>query len=1053
MTETDTQISAALQYNTDLFDLMTIQRMSTHLENLWTSILQDPKSRISDISCLDSAEWQKVVIDWNQTKLDVRGKSVYRNFEAQVLQTPFATALSDGPFHFSYHELNKRANCLANYLRDSCGVRAGHVVGVFVRRSFLMVLAMLGIMKSGAAYLPIDPAYPRDRVQYMLEDTLAQVVISEERVFQTFVHDKELSKSQGAPAMDAPLAEHVVLLDRDWETVRVSSNQNPRGNAQGTDLAYIVYTSGSTGKPKGVAIMHLPLVSMSQWHAKEYKHAPADRASQMIAPAFDPVALELWPYFGVGASVHIMPDASRSSPRDLMHWITTQRVTSALFATPVAETVIHEVWPPHHCLKFMTSGGDKLHRGPRIPQTFRLDNHYGPSENTIITTFFTVPSTMVCPPPIGKPVANSTCYVLDRYLQPVPIGVPGELYVGGDCLARGYWRREELTKERFLHSAFTADPNQRMYKTGDLARFLADGNLEFFGRVDLQVKIRGFRIELGEIESVISQHASVVECCVDVREPKLGNKQLAGYVVLAPDMSTSGSPIESIKAFMKETLPEYMVPQAFVVLLRLPLTANGKVDRKQLPEPDWRMAGSSTHAFVAAHTKTQIELVAIWSSILGLEVIGIHDSFFDLGGHSLTAAKLLSRIRDAFQIELTVAKIFEEPTIERLALTLDGIRSGTVALAFHVDLSHEAEFVWKASKLPELVSQYAAAHPEAWSATRLMQLSSNPDNIFLTGASGYLGAFMLCALLQKTRATIHCLVRASNAAEGAARLWANLRRFSLDSECEQFSNRLMPVCGDLGKPLMGLPSEAAFDALAGQIDSIYHAGALVNSVLPYSQLKAPNVMGTIEVLRLSLRGGIKPVHHVSTLSVFPEQEYLNSAGVLTRIVSEETPLPEDCSSSLKEGYAISKWIADQVVILAFRAKFPVAIYRCAQLHSFSCSVCLHILVVVVTSSFGSALSQLCPTLLKKLFCSHCRPGRITGHHVNGTASVEDVMCRMTKGASLFHLALAARSSCCLKYCVNVQKISLFVLAAGLDHFHSQVACKWAARRIWIGCWT
>lgn len=333
----------------------------------------------------------------------------------------------------------------------------------------------------------------------------------------------------------------------------------------------------------------------------------------------------------------------------------------------------------------MTAGGDKLHRGPRVPQRFRFDNHYGPSENTIITTCYTIPNDMTAPPPIGKGVANTYCYVLDQHLQPVPIGVPGELYVGGDCLARGYWKREELTKERFLHSAFSADPSARIYKTGDVVRYLPSGDLEFIGRADLQVKIRGFRIELSEIESVLTHHPVVGECCIDVREPKAGNKQLVGYVAFTAkaqqDASAGGAPgqtaiVDSMKAFLKESLPEYMVPVAWIVLPRLPLTANGKVDRRQLPEPDWRAAGASGATFVAPRNATQKELASIWSSVLGVETIGIHDNFFDLGGHSLTAAKLLARIRDSFQVELPVAKVFEDPTIQRLAATLDAIRCG-----------------------------------------------------------------------------------------------------------------------------------------------------------------------------------------------------------------------------------------------------------------------------------------------------------------------------------------------------------------------------------------
>jgi thioester reductase-like protein len=682
---------------------------------------------------------------------------------------------------------------------------------------------------------------------------------------------------------------------------------------------------------------------MCQWHAKEYGHTAADRSSQMIAPAFDPVALELWPYLTLGGSVHVMPDKVRASPVELVRWLTTTRITAALFATPVAETVIHETWPDNHCLRFMTSGGDKLHRGSRVPQRFRFDNHYGPSENTIITTFCTIPSLLTTPPPIGKAVANTTCVVLDRYRQPVPIGVPGELYVGGDCLARGYWNRVELTKERFIHSPFDADPAARLYKTGDLVRYLPDGQLEFLGRVDLQVKIRGFRIELGEIESVLTQHSSISECCVEVREPKAGNKQLVGYVVWGSNLPTAPT-IEALRAFLKETLPEYMVPAAFVVLPKLPLTANGKVDRRLLPEPDWRAAGASGHALVPPSTPTQHTLVDTWKVLLGLPEIGIHDNFFDLGGHSLTAAKLLSKIRETFHLELAVAKIFEEPTVERLAATIDNILQFGMGAAAGpaADVSQDAARVWASSGLADRLSQLWTSRPDAWAPSRLAELSAAPKNVFLTGASGYLGAFLLEVLLTQTTAVIHCLVRAKDPTEGVGRLWTNLHAYGLDTACERHASRMRAVCGDLGKPLLGL-SAAAFDVLADEVDVIYHCGALVNSVLPYSQLKGPNVLGTLEVLRLSCQRLIKPVHHISTLSVFPEVDYHGA-------VTERTPLPS--AETLKEGYAISKWVADQLIWCAYRAGLPVALYR---------------------------------------------PGRITGHHVTGVASVEDVMCRMTKG--------------------------------------------------------
>eukprot|EP00455_Lapot_gusevi_P033593 TRINITY_DN3675_c0_g1_i1.p1 TRINITY_DN3675_c0_g1~~TRINITY_DN3675_c0_g1_i1.p1 ORF type:complete len:1144 (-),score=367.23 TRINITY_DN3675_c0_g1_i1:115-3546(-) len=933
-----------------------------------------------------------------------------------------------------------------------------------------MVLAMLAVAKAGAAFMMMDPAYPKDRIQYMLNDAQAHVIISESAVLSSIdLSDIKLSipeekkedkrererqerrderkrehKSTDEKKGDEKRSEEkkeerkgeetkhveerkgeekkreekrgeerkgeekkgeekkgeekkgeekkgeerkgeekkaeekkdggarvsslqVVVLDQDWANIKKCPAENLRSSAsvQGTDLMYVVYTSGSTGRPKGVMINHISLTSMAQWHAREYKHTPADRESQMIAPAFDPVMLEIWPFLTIGASIQFMPDHVRASPPSLMRWLVDQRITAALFATPVAETVIHEVWPANTALKFITAGGDKLHRGPRHRVPFRFDNHYGPSENTVITTFFIIPPQLSSPPPIGRPVSNSTCYVLDSRLQPVPIGVPGELYIGGDCLARGYLNRPDLTKERFMRSPFSADPEARIYKTGDLVRYLPDGNLEFLGRVDLQVKIRGFRIELGEIESVLAQHVAVSECVVEVREPKAGNKQLVAYVTWRPEFKSTT--VDAVKMFLKEALPEYMVPSAFVIMEQLPLTANGKVDRRNLPEPDWRATSSSLTEYVAPTTPTQISLATMWATLLGMERVGIHDNFFELGGHSLTAAVLLSRIRDEFHVEVPIAKIFDASTVEKLAAEIDSmvggngvdqdedgvsVRGRAAVPAVEQDLSAESERVYRESGLTEAMNALWQAESKNGLGNieeRLKESSRMPTNVFLTGASGYLGAFLLKVLLQKTRATIHCLVRVDDPSKAVDRIHRNLKQYNLIADGHPYLNRIMPVVGDLSKPLLGLSPER-FDLLSREIDVIYHCGAFVNSILPYSHLKNANVLGTIEALRLATRGHLKPFHHISTLSVFPDGPYPNR-------LPESTPLTS--SIGLHEGYAQSKWVADKVVLQAHQDNIPVVIYR---------------------------------------------PGRITGDQKTGVASIEDFMCRMTKGCLQMEMA-------------------------------------------------
>jgi len=513
-------------------------------------------------------------------------------------------------------------------------------------------VGVLGILKAGGAYLPLDPAYPQEHLAFMLSDAHTPVLLTQQQLVQ------KLPEHQA----------RAICLDRDWEVIAHHSQENPVSGAIADNLAYVIYTSGSTGRPKGVEIQHAGLINLVTWHQRVYSVTPADRATLLAGSAFDASVWELWPYLTAGASIRIPIQEIRLSPSKLLEWMAAEAISICFMPTPLAVAVLEEQWPTGLALRFLLTGGDKLRREPRKASTFSLVNHYGPTENTVVTTCAPVGAATRtdAPPPIGRPIANTQVYLLDAQMQPVPAGVPGELYISGTGLARGYLNRPELTAEKFVPNPFSHKPGARLYKTGDLVRYLPNGNIEFLGRIDDQVKIRGFRIELGEIEAVLSQHPAVQESVVLAREDVPGNKRLVAYVLVNQKPAPS---MQELQHFLKEKLPEYMVPSAFVRLETLPLTPNGKVDRRALPAPDTTRPDLQ-EAFVAPRDTLELQLAHIWESILDVHPIGVTDNFFDLGGHSLLAVRLMSKIQQEFGQNLPLATLFQATTIEQLAITL-----------------------------------------------------------------------------------------------------------------------------------------------------------------------------------------------------------------------------------------------------------------------------------------------------------------------------------------------------------------------------------------------
>ncbi|MEP7342307.1 MAG: amino acid adenylation domain-containing protein, partial [Acidobacteriota bacterium] len=518
-------------------------------------------------------------------------------------------------------------------------------VGVCVERSIEMVIARLAVLKAGGAYVSLDPDYPPARLAFMLEDARVPVLLTQQHLVGRW------------PGLRAK----TVCLDKEWEVIAREGIENPDTPVTPNNLAYVYYTSGSTGKPKGVETEHAGLVNLVTWHNRAYQVTPADRKSQISGLAFDASVWELWPYLVAGASVHIPSEETRASWPQLLAWMVAEAITICFLPTPLAEAVVNDDWPDGLALRALLTGGDKLHRWPQRRLPFSFVNKYGPTEVSAVTTW--VPMTAAtdadATPPIGRPIANTQTFVLDEQLQPVPIGAPGELFIGGVGLARGYLNRPELTAEKFIPNPFSDKPGTRLYKSGDLARYLPDGNIEFLGRIDQQVKIRGYRIELGEVETALAEHAAVREATVVVRQDMPGGKQLVAYYVAQDDVPEA----EALQKFLRERVPEYMIPAAFVPMESLPLTPNGKIDRRALPAPQ---PSQPAMAYVAPRNQVEEILAEIWAQVLGLDRVGVHDNFFELGGDSILSIRIIARAGQR-GIRLSPNELFLHPTISELA--------------------------------------------------------------------------------------------------------------------------------------------------------------------------------------------------------------------------------------------------------------------------------------------------------------------------------------------------------------------------------------------------
>ncbi|MEH2049309.1 MAG: amino acid adenylation domain-containing protein [Nostoc sp.] len=657
-TESHGELILECHYNTNLFDADTIRRRMAEFETLLSGIVANPNQIIAKLPILPAVE-QQLLATWNNTQTAYpQDICIHQLFEAQVEKTPDAIAVVFEDEQISYRELNQQANQLAHYLQ-SLGVAPEVLVGLCVERSLEMVVGVLGILKAGGAYVPLDYAYPQERLAFMLQDAQVSVLLTQEK-------------------LKSGLANHqaeIVCLDSNWQS-RDYGLDNPTHNVTSNNLAYVIYTSGSTGQPKGVQIQHQSAVNLLNAVAQEPGLTAEDTLLSVTSLSFDIAVSEIFLPLSVGAKLVLV---SREVAADGTKLLKTLTTSGATFMQPTPVTwrlLLAAGWQGSPQLK-MISTGEALPRdlaNQLLPKGACLWNLYGPTETTIWSTGYKV-TTANKTIDIGCPLANTQTYILDSHLQPVPIGISGELYIGGEGLARGYLNRPDLTAEKFISNPFSPNPKSRLYKTGDLARYLPDGHIEYLGRIDYQVKLRGFRIELGEIETALLQHSGVKEAVVIVREDTPNENSLVGYIV-AETSQDSLQVISQLRRFLKQQLPDFMVPTIFMALEAMPLTPNGKVDRKALPKPDASRPELEAN-YVAPRTPIEQQIADIWTQVLNVKQVGIYDNFFELGGYSLLGIQVVSRVRQALQAEILMSNLFELPTVAELAERVETLRWAT----------------------------------------------------------------------------------------------------------------------------------------------------------------------------------------------------------------------------------------------------------------------------------------------------------------------------------------------------------------------------------------
>ncbi|MER5863493.1 amino acid adenylation domain-containing protein [Kitasatospora sp. NPDC002040] len=898
-------LSGAFEYDTGLFGRSTAEAMGRHFLHILDQFVRTPQARVGDIRLLDPEQERTTLA----ASLRVRSKSELRpvmdHFRRQVERTPDQEAVvheHDGE-SLTYRELDARANRMAHCLR-SRGIAAGSRVAVFMRRSTDQIVALLGVLKSGAAYVPIDPSYPPDRIAYALRDSEAELVVTDSALGGLLPGGHEL-----------------LVVDREHATLAASPATDPGPVKTPDDEIYVIYTSGSTGRPKGVVLTDATIANLVEHQLDITAVGAGARTLQYMSLSFDVSIQEILGTLCAGGTLVLIPEELQKDLHRLAEFMAHQRIARAYFpyialqqlaAVAVAGGIRLEA------LEEVVSTGEQLVLSPQIREFFaahpraKLWNMYGPSESHVVSVHRLDgdPARWGETAPIGRPVPGFSLLVLDGSGHLVPPGIPGELHLGG-LVSPGYHRLPEESARRFIaHPLAAAVPSTggRLYRTGDLVRINADGDFEYLGRTDAQVKVRGYRIEPSEVEAALNGLDFVSASAVAAVPLDDGDRRLVAFLVARERVEST-----VVRELLRPLLPGYMVPSHFVLLDRLPTAPSGKIDRKALPalfRPEAPAAAAPSA--VPPGTPTEREVADRWRELLQSGAVGAHDDFFALGGHSILAVRLVERLRTDFGVDIALGALLDRPTVAGMAATIDAL----VAPGGAPRPAASAAGLRAEARLPDRV-----AVPEKYAADREFghRRTAGAREVLLTGATGFLGTYLLRDLLAHTDARVHCLVRAESPEHARRRLTEAARRYGLGHALD--GHRVVPVPGDLAEDRMGLDGQT-YAALSDAVDAVYHSAAQINFVAPYASVKATNVDGMSAVIEFCADGVPKPLHHASTIAVFSRAE---DQGVIT-----EASVPRE-PEQLGIGYTRSKWVAEQLARAARERGLPVTVYRMGRI--------------------------------------------------------------------------------------------------------------------------
>jgi amino acid adenylation domain-containing protein/thioester reductase-like protein len=927
--EINRMIYFAVDFCTKLYKAETIKRFIIYFKKITLSVVENPGQKISSLDIISPEEKRRILSDLNNTSVEYpKDKTIHQLFAEQVNNTPDNIAVA-APLpvkhrtymthmtYISYLELNEKSNLLAHLLKEK-GMHPDTIVGIMVQPSIEMIIGILGILKAGGAYLPIHREYPGKRIDYMLKDSGAEILLKDNDLTPEAFNNRPKGTSSHLHLPPAPA----------------------------TSLAYIIYTSGSTGMPKGVIVEHKSLVNLCLWHNNFFSVTSFDRAIKYAGFGFDASVWEIFPYLIKGAAIYVVEEEIKVDIIQLNAYFEKNHITIGFLPTQMCEQFMDV---DNQSLRILLTGGDKLKK--YIKRDYQLVNNYGPTENTVVATSFIVNGDFMNIP-IGKPMDNVRVYILDEESHLQPIGVPGQVCICGESLARGYLNNPELTAEKFNHDfwddregyhrsyrSYMSNISNRTYKTGDLARWLQDGNIEFLGRTDHQVKIRGFRIEPAEIENQLLRHDMVKEAVILASQDETGDRYLAAYIVPCPltpgsappgsTPSAAGNPVpfqvSELRKFLSRELPNYMIPTIFIEIGKIPLNASGKIDRKKLPAPKIRI---HEEEYTAPRSESEQYLAGIWSEVLGIQkdLIGIDVNFFELGGHSLKALQVVSKLSREFDI--TLEQMFKYPTIAGLASQLVKKKDNLLKKIQQVKQNLASANDENSNEL-QLLEKARTRYKSSVIKEELPGLGEerNYRRILVTGVPGYLGMHLVFELLSQTNAHLYLLIRGQSVPEAEKRLSKKSRYYFEPDFYEANQHRLTVLTGDLRDKHLGLPRQQ-YEELSRTIEAVVHSAANVRHFGRYEDFYEDNVKATENLLEFTLAGQQKDFHHISTLSVGSG----NIEGKKTMLFTEYC---HDVGQEPDNVYIKTKLEAEKKVLAYSRKGLNASIYRVGNLVAHS----------------------------------------------------------------------------------------------------------------------